>query len=1229
MDVQPLTLADLIPDEPLSRTSGGRIPSSMDTLNHGATARRVAELVSTSKGHLNVALFGPWGSGKSSFYGLVEDQLDEFDNGVKTILFDAWKNSGPGFQTNFLSAVASEVEGADKDISSRLFKTTSSVNLPFGASIATKAGRKRWWGIVVALFIGLFLVAPTLWTFLLNAMDSEVVFWQLLAANLSGWAGFAASGSVLFVLVSLFLDLSRVTVQESTPSHISQFSRLFNELMSKSKNTRYVIFIDELDRCRPEDVMTTLEGLRTFLGHEQCVFVVAFDREAIAMTIGRNMPNEVPSRPRRPYYSTSGEYLDKIFQFQISLPPQPVHTFRRFALALVKDKGGVWGQMRERDPRLLDRVIRILSPMHVTSPRRTKVLLNDFAMNSRILESSGFDWLARAEEIAALTVLQTEFPAFAADLELEPGLLKFVANQEKPLRESMAGLYRHYAPRGLAELDELVETNVAASAESDESSDHASGDARKTVARQLNDNLHRFLRRLHDMGCQLPMADLILMHSGGNLLSFDDLATYNALLGATDAPRSETLESLASASSSDRALALLYLLEHVEGASPDEAEDFVILAGAVAETLEAAIVAAESDALTSAWEQLISESAGAISRFDASSLSGFGKALAITYSPLKLNRFYELVLLHNDAASAGVFATILAETPKVKIPDVIPYLSRHAADAVRTTPESLRELLLLQDSAEFSPPDTELASMMIEAFTVLEPEEVEAAAATNAAIAAAAEANAAAQSEYAAEVAAASEEWANFMQIGSHLSVEGLVKPWLLAASRSLGETHEWALDSHDELIKSDIARGLNATANDELLAAIASRPLLASSRWAFLLSADASSSTQLLEDALTAIMEVVTDRSISAADRLAASAVALSLSTAATDTPPKSDRFEAISALLVREAWDPTQVNEEVAIAQNYRGLLRALEAPEDAVDDFDATLLLKATDFEANGVEIAGLPAVTRSLSASTTVKLQSLFSDRIDEASESTVLVFVRQILAVQRRAIELGAQVSPLTHAQVSKSFGSAGATMEDLGEWISTIPLQVELLSTSDGNLQKVNPKFWARYAARASSADRSAAWTRLQSLQSGTESLTAVASGGVTQELYAQAAETVISAKTNAPKVAAVGEFRTLPVANRVAAKEAVRIASHLASQGNGLKSDVPFVVQLLLDNASHIPTAEKAAFRKYLGPWLDAGSAHTRKRDIANLRDLGFAPSAPSLRGGLSKLLGGKQNSK
>jgi hypothetical protein len=1226
MTVQTLTLADLIPDEPLSRTSGGRIPADMDTLNHSATARRVAELVAASKGHLNVALFGPWGSGKSSFYGLVGDQLESIDVNVKTILFDAWKNSGPGFQTNFLSAVASQVEGADKDISSRLFKTTSSVNLPFGASITTRAGRRKWWIFVAALFVTLFIVAPVAWTGLLNLLDSEVQFWQLLAANLGGWAGFAASGSVLFVIVSLFLDLSRVTVQESTPSHISQFSRLFNELMSKSGSTKYVIFIDELDRCRPEDVMTTLEGLRTFLGHEQCVFVVAFDREAIAMTIGRNMPNEVPSRPQRPYYSTSGEYLDKIFQFQISLPPQPVHTFRRFAAALVKDKAGVWGQLRDEDPRRLDRVIRILSPMHVTSPRRTKVLLNDFAMNARIFESSGFDWIVRAEEIAALTVLQTEFPVFASDLELEPGLLKFVAEQIEPVRESLADLYIQYSRDGTVELDELVESTEKAAGPARGSAEQDDGQERKVVAHKLNDNLHRFLRRLHDMGCQLPMADLILMHSDGNLLSFNDLATYNALLGATDIPRAETLETLVAATPNDRALALLYLLEHVEGASPDEAEDFVILAGAVANTLENAIVAAESDALTSAWEQLVDEVGTPVARFDTASLSGYAKALVVTYSANKLDNFYNLILERNPSAASNVFATVLTETSPAKLRNLMPYLSKHAADSVRDTPESLRKLLVLQDSSRDLVPDSELAAKLSAAFIVDEPLEVEAASTTNAAIAAAAEENAEALAIFTAELEAASSEWSEFLQVADELSVEGAVKPWLLQVARSIGTSHPWALDAHDHAIQRDIARGLTSTANEELLAAIREQPQLAKTRWTPLLVQDTDVLAENLSSSLLSLIGSLGAQTFDLRTREEISSAAVTVSGLSADESVESDALLDGVASLFEVEWTASDANGEFKVMTNLLDVLIAIRADESRIASLRSQLVLKGADSEADGVNLDDLSRVTNSITSSETDHLQTALMERAREAEPAPALTYTRRLFLVQKRAFAIGTDVRSLAFDIFTKSFGDpGGAKMTDVGDWIETVPSRADLLANIDSNLLKVDPKHWTIYAGRTNEADRTALWARLQAAGAPIGSLKAVATGGVTAQLYADAADRVIAAKTNAPKTSAVAEFRTLPAPNRSSAKESVRIATHLASSGAGLKTDVTFVVQLLLENAQHVTSAERTAFKKYLGPWLDAGSAHARKRDLASLRDLGFAPAVPSAKKALRKLLGGR----
>ena len=93
-------------------------------------------------------------------------------------------------------------------------------------------------------------------------------------------------------------------------------------------------------------------------------------------------------------------------------------TLTRFARDLVKDKGGLWKDLREAEPRqaLLNTIVYALVPAHVRSPRRVKIILNNFATNARIVQGRGIDWLPRAAEIAKLTVLQTEFPEVAAAL---------------------------------------------------------------------------------------------------------------------------------------------------------------------------------------------------------------------------------------------------------------------------------------------------------------------------------------------------------------------------------------------------------------------------------------------------------------------------------------------------------------------------------------------------------------------------------------------------------------------------------------------------------------------------------------------------------------------------------------------------------------------------------------------------------------------------------------------
>lgn len=98
---KPLTNADLIPDRALERAAD-------DRFQHTALARRVAQLVTSVEPRINVALYGSWGSGKSSLAGLVKEELR--GTTVAFVYYDAWKFGGKALRRNFITNAASELE---------------------------------------------------------------------------------------------------------------------------------------------------------------------------------------------------------------------------------------------------------------------------------------------------------------------------------------------------------------------------------------------------------------------------------------------------------------------------------------------------------------------------------------------------------------------------------------------------------------------------------------------------------------------------------------------------------------------------------------------------------------------------------------------------------------------------------------------------------------------------------------------------------------------------------------------------------------------------------------------------------------------------------------------------------------------------------------------------------------------------------------------------------------
>lgn len=502
---------DLLPDHALGR-------GDPDRFNHSAIAGRVAELVCSSATPVNVALFGSWGSGKSSFFELLKRELP---SDVAAVHYDAWKFGGASLKRNFISHAATELglpEGPanNEPFHRGLYESRRSIDLSFSSFIQSQAWRIVRGGLVA---IGVVIAVGFLLALALEAALEQpaVGTWTSLILAFAGPAAVVIASIVAAVKLA---EVAKVEVERSAPAADEQFTKTFRALLSQARTRgqnargakRFVFFVDELDRCSRSDVVETLSAVRAFLDLPDCIFIVVADRDVLEQAL-ESLPQATPTNEHTPYYSSASEFLDKIFQYQIALPPLRTGRLTGFATDLVTGRGGLWGELSAAGE--LERVLYVLIPSHVRSPRRVKVLLNRFATNARIGEARGVQWLERAAEVAKLTVLQTEFPTLAEALVIEPRLLGALTTGEVPPTFSARS-------RRLLEVYRILPSEPV----NVEEVDHQQSldpllveDAGGAIARTQREQLLRYLRRTASVPS--PARDLLYLEAAGVSLGLD------------------------------------------------------------------------------------------------------------------------------------------------------------------------------------------------------------------------------------------------------------------------------------------------------------------------------------------------------------------------------------------------------------------------------------------------------------------------------------------------------------------------------------------------------------------------------------------------------------------------------------------------------------------------------------------------------------------------------------
>jgi Cdc6-like AAA superfamily ATPase len=498
--------------------------AGQDRFDHEAIAGVVADLTLNATPPVNIALFGPWGSGKSSFLGLLDKRLRASNQAVEVATYDAWKYGGRALKKHFVGSVAEQLGLGGEDFEKSLSHDQESVRLDLWTWI--KENKKSLAvGALMALVLSVawfFLVSLIIWAVNWDAGFSKATQVAVTTVGTVLSLGFAA-----LLFGPKVLESAVVKVKEAAPETDDEFAKSFQRLVTMSinvsKGERLVVFIDELDRCGPTDVVATLIDLKTFLDVDGCIFVVAADREVLERAL-RKVPQANPVRDEDPYYSTPGAFLDKIFQHQIPLPPLRPQALTRFARELVENQDGLWAELRavQEDDRLFLRVVYGLVPVHVRSPRRVKVLMNNYATTVRIAQARGVNWLQRAEELATLTVLETEFPAVASDLVRFPSLLKYLRDTSltptAQNAQTMVDSYLNLLKEPATEQD-AAETPVAGHLLVDREHDQAAG---RRANKTLVENLLAYLRKIEASGIDDPRPDLLYLQSAGAQEGIDD-----------------------------------------------------------------------------------------------------------------------------------------------------------------------------------------------------------------------------------------------------------------------------------------------------------------------------------------------------------------------------------------------------------------------------------------------------------------------------------------------------------------------------------------------------------------------------------------------------------------------------------------------------------------------------------------------------------------------------------
>ena len=256
-----------------------------DTVGRNIDVLRFVTILNAIEGSCAIALDGNWGSGKTFFVKHTKMVLDTYNENIQImaqedkeeikyaclkctqiklpelqpqvcVYYDAWENDND--EDPILSLVYTILNNVDTDFS---FKDSSCIN---------KAAS------LMEFFTG---------------KD-----WRSLIDSLKGTTP---------------LDSLKQT------KNVEQLVHEFLQSLLPERGNRLVVFIDELDRCKPSYAVRLLERIKHYFSNDQITFVFSINTNELQHTIRKHYGNDF----------NGFRYLDRFFDLRVTLPPVNLQDF--------------------------------------------------------------------------------------------------------------------------------------------------------------------------------------------------------------------------------------------------------------------------------------------------------------------------------------------------------------------------------------------------------------------------------------------------------------------------------------------------------------------------------------------------------------------------------------------------------------------------------------------------------------------------------------------------------------------------------------------------------------------------------------------------------------------------------------------------------------------------------------------------------------------------------------